>query len=81
MDHPHFSPIALAEVQVIDFPELDLSVAHLIVKLQRRFLGGAQRPRLLEDFHPFLFEHHDPLPPQFLHRLQKRTLHIPTING
>jgi hypothetical protein len=35
----------------------------------------------LENFPPFLFEHYEPLPPPFLHRLQKRTLPLPTIKG
>src|SRR5437870_830630 len=80
-DHPYFATVTFAEVQVLNLPELDLPLTRLVLKLHGGFLAGAQSARLLKDFHPFLLQHHHPLPAQFLHRFQKRALNVPTVNG
>src|SRR3974390_3791960 len=83
MDHRHFTPIpiALAELQIFNFPKFDVPLPRWVVKLLVWCFARAQRTCFLENVHPLLLEHHHPDPAQLVQRLQKGALDIPTING
>src|SRR5437773_6656545 len=79
-DHADGFAVLLTEVQIRDFPELDVPVSVLVVKNHHGLLTLAQLLGLLIDFHVLALEHDHPQPAQLLDRPQKGTLDIPGID-